>query len=249
MATQPTNKTLLIPNKNALSPAGYLRDMQTLEMWARQPIQQLIAGSGITLSPTSGKGPGPITISSTGGGGGISFGYMQAFINSDPAVFSQIQGFGCDDASYSYWYLPSNPTGSDQRFSFGGMWEVQDIDPGGGPASCAIFPMFAVPTYTGGGVSIEYVVMGVFDINGNTPPPATTAGAAYGGASQGLPFSLPSGTTVQMADTDFNVLEAAGFTFTAGSGFSGNGWIGTGTQDTILASISGAITIAAGTTF
>lgn len=60
---------LLIPGKNALG-ASYQKDMQTLEIFARQPIQQLIAGVGIVLDPasglatdSSGNGPHPVTIS------------------------------------------------------------------------------------------------------------------------------------------------------------------------------------------
>ena len=74
---QPTNRSLIIPNKYNFSPQRYKDDMRSLEMWARQPIQQLVAGSGVTLSPASGlatdskgNGPNPITISASGGGGG-----------------------------------------------------------------------------------------------------------------------------------------------------------------------------------
>lgn len=78
MAILPSLRNLLIPNKTKRDPA-YQTDMQELEIWARQPIQQLIAGSGVTLSPASGEatdakgnGPFPITISASGGGGGIT---------------------------------------------------------------------------------------------------------------------------------------------------------------------------------
>lgn len=74
-------RSLFLPGKGAGRPQDYVTyetyaaDMRRLEIWARQPIQQLIAGSGVTLVPASGlatdaKGNGPngITISSTGGG-------------------------------------------------------------------------------------------------------------------------------------------------------------------------------------
>lgn len=87
----PTN--LILPGKNALG-STYLRDTQTLEQWARQPIQQLIAGSGVTLSPSNGlathsdgTGPHPITISASGGGGGPTSTLMNIFTGPDQADF------------------------------------------------------------------------------------------------------------------------------------------------------------------
>jgi len=85
MAILASIRTLIFPNKAAGRPAEpvmyqqYGDDCRTAEIWARQPIQQLIAGSGVTLSPASGlatdsegNGPNPITISASGGGGGVT---------------------------------------------------------------------------------------------------------------------------------------------------------------------------------
>jgi hypothetical protein len=68
-----TLKQLLIPGKTQrpVSQPAYENDMRAIETWAQHVIVQLVAGSGITLSPTSGQGP-VVTISSSGGGGGIT---------------------------------------------------------------------------------------------------------------------------------------------------------------------------------
>lgn len=80
MAILPSLRNLLIPNKTKQG-ADYQTDMQQLEIWARQPIQKLVAGSGITLSPSNGQatdskgqGPHPITISAPGAAGITSVG-------------------------------------------------------------------------------------------------------------------------------------------------------------------------------
>ena len=68
-------KNLFVPRKNDKNAhPGYQQDMRDVEIWARQPIQQLIAGSGVTLSPTNGlatdakgNGPNAVTISASSG--------------------------------------------------------------------------------------------------------------------------------------------------------------------------------------
>jgi hypothetical protein len=78
-------KNLIMSHKSDAKPEdpvtfrSYGDDMRFLEIWAKQPIQQLIAGSNITLTPTSGRatdaegnGPNPITISASSGSGGYA---------------------------------------------------------------------------------------------------------------------------------------------------------------------------------
>lgn len=81
MAILASIKNLIISHKADGRPEDpvpfkdYGDDMRFLEIWAKQPIQQLVAGSNITLTPSSGvatdakgNGPNPITIAASGGG-------------------------------------------------------------------------------------------------------------------------------------------------------------------------------------
>ena len=82
MAIFPNLKNLLIPHKGkvkgqTLTPEEIDDNNRAIEVWSRQPIIQLVAGSGITLTPSSGlatdsngNGPHSITIAASGGGGG-----------------------------------------------------------------------------------------------------------------------------------------------------------------------------------
>jgi hypothetical protein len=98
---------LLIPGKNTdRAHQGYTKDMQTVEIWSRQPIQQLVAGSGITLSPASGlatdskgNGPNPITITATGGGGGGYASLTGPGQTVTPGDLTQAGGFTVNDTA------------------------------------------------------------------------------------------------------------------------------------------------------
>lgn len=79
MAILPNLRQLIFPRKNKTDVDSMRTNWQTAEIWARQPIQQLVAGSNITLTPSSGlatdakgNGPFPITIAASGGGSGIT---------------------------------------------------------------------------------------------------------------------------------------------------------------------------------
>ena len=79
-------------------------------------VSQIIAGTNITLSPTSGVGA--VTVNSTGGGGG---GFYTAFADAE-----QVSGSGTS------WTLANTPTGDLQLFQyltgFGCVALIQGID-------------------------------------------------------------------------------------------------------------------------
>jgi hypothetical protein len=135
MAILPNIKQLLIPRKTAAKAhPGYKEDMQQLEVWARQPIQQLVAGSNITLTPANGlatdskgNGPQPITIAATGGGGGVTH------ITSPQSSITVTGPFGpttgVDVAGRPF--LPYGDTNSNVGYGP----NVFGIPPSGGPGS------------------------------------------------------------------------------------------------------------------
>lgn len=72
MPIAPNHQKLIIANKNYKGVNDpYARDMRAIEMWANEGIvRKLIAGTNVTLTPSSGVDAGTgIEISATGGGG------------------------------------------------------------------------------------------------------------------------------------------------------------------------------------
>jgi hypothetical protein len=62
---------LLIPRKtqDPVAQPDYGIDMRAIEQWSKKVVMQLVAGSGVTLSPSSGLGP-TVTVSASASGGG-----------------------------------------------------------------------------------------------------------------------------------------------------------------------------------
>lgn len=174
MAIPPSTRNLLIPGKSLPDAHdGYQKDAQTIEIWARQPIQQLIAGSNITLSPASGlatdskgNGPQPITISATGGGGGaggaafvdLSAGPDASLTNARPYVATPMSSGAYAGSFYdSHWPVFSNSSGGTLRYGVGSTWTV---DVGAG-ITINSFPTVTIPAFTGGPVEARFMFFAV----------------------------------------------------------------------------------------
>ncbi len=252
MATLPSNRSLIIPGKNALG-SDYLKDMQTLEIWGRQPIQQLIAGSGITLSPSSGlatdakgRGPNPVTISSSGGGGGVNpsaFADVYAgpeFLNAIDANFWPLstQVIGPQFAGLGHTPVPcyNSPGGGfdtgDNFPVFGASW-FTILSAG---QSANIFPFLATPTFTGGAGDLIF----------NYYFWAVSTDFTNGMMCSFTTF-VPSFTSQQAVIGDLiSTLVSFGtdLTLTAGSGNTGNGLVSGGAGKPYFAGVNGSINTA-----
>jgi hypothetical protein len=261
MAILPSNRNLFIPGK-AKKPANkaakpgpsvphdtYQKDMQTLEMWARQPIQQLVAGSGITLTPSSGLasnttgGPNPITIAATGGGSSVNVGAGQLIAQPDDnemsvSFFFPFTGDDFGSEGQSYWYAFSNPT-TDRKLSISASWMI--IVSSGD--SVNIFPTLTLPTFTGGTGSLGFLFwFWAADATFSNYAVYTGSNVASGGTS---------GLTYQFQASDLTFQHAAGgdLTLVAGSGNTGVGLVSGGGGITYWAGVGGALNVPAGTTF
>ncbi len=220
---QPTNRTLLIPGKNATG-ASYKRDMQTLEAWARQPIQQLIAGSGITLSPSSGlatdskgNGPNPITISSSGGGSSLTYCVFELVTAGDPTFWAN--GFQLPTSPQDYsglFFGGTNGTNTSQLFAnssgssiFYTVGSSMVLKASGVNLAQLLLncPFYSIDqAITAGQINVN-LFMGAIDLlsQGN-------AATAQGGVWESLVYNYdntntPSGP-VQPPDTDFTIFGA-----------------------------------------
>lgn len=87
MALLSAAKRLFIPNKTQpeVRQPEYGNDMRAIEIF--NPINHLIAGSGVTLTPADGTGP-EVEIAATGGGGGNGTGAWEFDAGPDPTDFS-----------------------------------------------------------------------------------------------------------------------------------------------------------------
>lgn len=234
---------LLIPGKNALG-SSYLRDSQTIEQWARQPIQQLKAGSGITLSPASGlatdkngNGPNPITISSTGGGGGVTVSMFIFDTGPDSLGDNTTQNGGAffggnlpgvaPNDSYVPMMLGVAPHSVTGFMTFGLGWAIA-----GSPGSSVVYlPFFTVPTFTGGPIIVSASIGAISADNSN-----------QGQWFLSPQLSMTSGQSLQTTAADWtNSFNNAGdLSFVAGTGDSGNGIVQASSR-TYLGGIWGTI--------
>lgn len=233
MATTP--KRLFIPGKHDPSAHKlYSTDMQIIERF--NPINRLIAGSGVTLSPSNGTGP-EVTVSAPSSSG-TSVGYLQVIAGPDDNLNPSLVFFMGSGNIFGQRFLAdgqssiplfSNNSGSDKFVSWGSGWvaNVPGAAGGGtgwsGSAIC-ILPTFTAPTFTGPSIEIS-CAMGAADVNGS--PGAwsqfrnmidTSSTAFLSGASFQFPVTnFSSGFAI---GADLIVVSASGNT---GNGICNNG--------------------------
>jgi hypothetical protein len=260
MAILPSNRNLFIPGK-AKKPANkaakpgpsvphetYQKDMQTLETWAKQPIQQLIAGSGITLTPSSGLasnttgGPNPITIAATGGGSSVNVGAGSLIAQPDDnemsiSFFFPFTSNDHDVEGVSYWYAFSNPSAI-RKLNIESSWMII-VNSGD---SVNIFPTITVPAFTGGTgfVSFQFWFWA-----------ADATFANYAVYAGGGAHALASGVTYQYTAGDMTLQHTSStdISLVAGSGNTGVGLVSAAGGITYWAGVVGALAVPAGTTF
>ncbi len=255
-------KNLLIPGKYGFTPDRYKTDMQTLEMWARQPIQQLIAGSGITLSPANGlatdkngNGPNPITISASGGGGTAPAAFADIFAGPEGltatngqwwpfanVIGPQLNGFQQPIPLFQSPGTGEFETGASAP-SFGDSWFTILV----AGQSANILPFCETPPFTGG-TGILYFQFYFWAVSVDF-----TNGAMYEALGpHGLGVEVPAFTSQQttVADLTTTVITfGADLTLTAGAGDFGNGLVSGGVGTPYFAGVNGSVVIPAGTTF
>ena len=226
-------KRLFIPNK-ATGKQGqpeYGTDMRAIENF--NPINQIIPGTGITVSPTDGTGPS-VTINSSGGGGtGIGFMTitMAPDINDTPLFLGPSDPSSIGD---TYVQLFSNSSGGLQFYTFASSWIVA---PSAGD-SIDLLPIFQAPIFTGGGIGLEWTLNAVgWDL------------ANSGQVTSNL-VTITSGATIQPPTSDYGSPSlTSDLTFVNGTGNSGNGFVTAGGETAYIASVSGRIDVQNGTTF
>lgn len=224
MAT--TKKRLFIPRKTAADAHnGYGTDMRAIENF--NPINKLIAGSGVTLLPADGTGP-EVEISASGGGGGTGkWGLFQFQAGMDQTINPSIAGGG------SIWMGEiDQPTAAPQdvvklvppgnissssvfTFTFSMQWIVFPI----AGASMVILPGFEAPNYTFGLTEIKVAcVLNAWSFDSNQVMYAVTGSSPT--------IVAPPSTFVQTHLADYTVDDTVGadLTFTdVGGGTGGQG--------------------------
>jgi hypothetical protein len=243
--TQPPNlQKLIITNKNYHpSKERYATDMRTIEQWANEGIvRKLIAGSNITLTPSSGVDTGTgIEIAASGGGSGLSAGFVNMIAGPDDFddhVSAIWFGIG---AGYAYGdlnsFFPIFSSSTVQTVvSFAAGW----FAPPGPTYSACILPTFTVPAFTGGGITMQ--------VNINAANVGFTDFAIYEQDVNVITFT--SGETYQLVPSDFDTHSSGGtdLVMTSGTGPTQNGLVTTA-GGKYFGGVSGYFTIASGTTF
>lgn len=242
-----TAKKLFIPGKTA-PPAhqGYKEDMQTLEIF--NPINKLIAGSGVTLNPTDGTGP-QVEISASGGGSTKGFAVMEvdAGIDASLSAFNFIfplSPTGQYNTCASQWTLLDSRSGIievNPKFPYGNSWFANlDSQPN---TSVNFLPNINFPPFGGGNpctldayfwaASMDFTNYALYTING------------YNIAPSGSP------TSFQFLSTDFTLVANAGadLILVAGSGASGTGIVSASGSIPYLAGFGGSVTVPFSCTF
>jgi len=243
MPMPPNHQKLIVTGKNKKA-TDYGTDMRTIEQWANEGIvRSLHAGSGITLSPSTGVDTGTgITINSTGGGGGTSVGYFAMYAGPDGnaielhAFYMGMGGGQVDDAlSNLQAQIPvfSNATGTTQWVSFGSGWMTK----AGVGESVNVLPEFTAPAFTGGPILVACEIAA-----GN----ATMSNYAIFTAG----VSFTSTEDYQFQSTDFATEGHAGadLSLVNGSGQTGVGIV-SAAGGVYWGGITGAFQIPTGTTF
>lgn len=236
------HQKLIIPGKNSRGAhPGYSQDARAIEMWANEGIvRKLIAGSGVTLNPSSGIDAGlGIEISASGGGGG-----------GTPSLVTLIAGMDTNDYPFgvftmptdpstegaSYWPVWSNSTAAPVLYMMGASWFC--IVNGGD--SVNLLPTVTVPGFTGGPLTYELYMA--------SADATFTNLAMYRGT-----ITLTTGATVQIASSALSAIPGGTATgdlsLVAGTGDSGNGFVSAAGGISYWCSVVGRIAVPAGTTF
>jgi hypothetical protein len=241
--TNANPKKLQIPRKNRKGKDDSLNqedadvNWRAIEQWANglNPIFQLLAGTGITLTPSDGLGP-TVEITSTGGSGAV---LGHSTLNSGPDFFqinAQAVFLGPTDQINTYFsYLDLQDGGTSGSFNTtASSWIVAVI---GGQSVC-LYPAFIAPAYTGGGIQILFQIQ-TWAIN-------ETNVAIYNAG----PISVASGATYQSVFADFTLVHNAGgdISLVAGSGSTGVGLV-SAAGGFYIASTTLTILVNAGTVF
>jgi hypothetical protein len=246
--TQPPNlQKLIITNKNYHpSKERYATDMRTLEQWANEGIvRKLIAGSNITLTPSSGVDAGTgIEIAASGGGGtGLSAGVVSMQAGPDStladidAIWFGIGGEGFISGGDLTSYFPIFSRSSESVItSFGAGW----FAPPGPTYSACILPVFTMPAFTGGPITMQCAI--------NAANATFSQFAVYEMETTTITFTTGETYQTQNTDFDYGASHGGDLTLTAGSGLSQNGLV-TSVASPYWGGVSGYFTCAAGTTF
>lgn len=248
-------RNLFIPGKATREAHnGYQKDMQTLEVWSRQPIQQLVAGSGITLTPASGlatdsKGNGPfaVTIAAAGGGG--------VTLITSPKASITITNPGGPTVSIDVAALPFLNSGnySDAHQNVGHGTQVFNAVPTGTDNTAIGFNALAALTTGNNNTAVGWnALSSLVSVGANTAVGARALLNATGNFNsvlgQNAGLSVTSGTQhvyvgyqAQGATTEVDGCVGVGYQATAGGSGTGGNAIAIGNQ--AFAAAAGSIAI------
>jgi hypothetical protein len=239
--------------------------MRKIETWARQPIQQLVAGSGVTLSnetatDSKGNGPFPITISASGGGGGKApSGYLSiqsgpdsrawdtGFINPLGGDFQFASSGGVLTGAYTTALQLWNDPGAAENsppFSWNGSWMTFPGFSGSWAYAITEFPSLIGPVITAGGPIDVQVIIWASDL--------TYANYASYGTNKS--FTDLEAYTFQISDFTLIASTGTDLSLNAGTGSGptdfGNGIVSGGAVNPYLGGVTIWVdSIPAGTTF
>lgn len=167
MVVAPNHQKLVITKKTLpLSSGNYQTDMRTIEQWANEGIvRKLIAGSGVTLDPSSGVDAGNgIEISASGGAGGGT-GLWQLTSGPDPASFGNppfgvlLSGTSFPNSGgalgVSSWLTMDQPgAGPVGEYAFVNSWWWNFF----GAQDVVTYPSLLVPAFTGT-IKVSFTIM------------------------------------------------------------------------------------------
>jgi hypothetical protein len=247
----PNQKKLIVPRKNAkiptapVSQSDHDANMRAIETWANAQapggVQQLIAGTNITLDPTDGTGI--VTINASGGGGGSAGIYGSVACGMDSELYPFAQWLGPTNPSLeSVMQIgPINNTDPNiVQYTWGTSW----VTGTNGGQSMLFLPIFGLPAFSNAGsdpCEFEFYIQ-VWDFS-----QTYTNYCQYTGV-----VNIPTtGGNVQCTTGDLTTESPAGgdLSLVSGTGTSGNGIVSAGGVTAYLCSISGILAVPASTTF
>jgi hypothetical protein len=236
----PNLQKLIIPGKNDKK-VGYPTDMRTIEQWANEGIvRKLIAGSGITLDPSSGVDAGTgIEIASSGGSSSTDTGFFITAMGMDANDWDS-SGIYLGPAEtqtngQAFWPILDNTSASSPRhYDLFGSWMME----GNAGDSVCFLPILTSPDFTGHATLGYNIQIQAMD--------ATLANLAIYNATG----TIAPSTTVQPASSTYSgfVLAGSDLVLTAGTGDSGNGLVTSGGGIVYWSSAQVEIIVSAGTT-
>lgn len=249
MPTNANPKKLQIPKKNTRPKDQDLNqndadiNWRAIEGWANglNPILQLTAGPGITLTPSDGEGP-TVEIASTGGGSTYNmFGAQAGEDSANTTIPMWLSGVDPDSAGLitSFPIFSPQISGGPFTYSFG----ISYITFPTAGQSVMFLPYNQFPlVYTGGAVGSAWQMTTL----------ALDFSNFYTTSIANVP--IPSGSgSFQLTDTDFAplvpIVGGGDISLVAGSGTSGNGLVSAAGGKTYFTSLIGSVTAAFGTVF